>query len=231
MRRTDRKRKTPSGKHSHTGNIQDVVSTKGSKQSGKKENKKKSQERNVHRGMVTLPYIRDVTEKVQRAIKKHLISTPVKPHIKLRQVFVHPKDRIQPEKKCDVIHEIQCLSCNKTYIGETGRAFGTRKRNNALTRALKQKAEQGNLKSAISDHCKRDHIMDWEGAKVIGTGNKKFQRWIREAVEIRKRAQWAVNRDDGAYMLSHTWDAVFHKTDGQQRTGRPASSGGTVGPL
>ncbi|CAL8319218.1 unnamed protein product [Arctogadus glacialis] len=149
-------------------------------------NKKKSQERNVHRGMVTLPYSRDVTEKVQRAMKKHLISTPVKPHIKLRQVY-------------------------------------NRRRN--------QKAEQGNLKSAISDHCKRDHIMDWEGAKVIGTENKRFQRWIREAVEIRKRAQWAVNRDDGAYMLFHTWDAVFHKTDGQQRTGRPASSGGTVGPL
>ncbi|CAL8370658.1 unnamed protein product [Boreogadus saida] len=55
--------------------------------------------------MVTLPYIRDVTEKVQRAMKKHLISTPVKPHIKLWQVFVHPKDRLQPEKKCDSLKE------------------------------------------------------------------------------------------------------------------------------
>ena len=94
-------------------------------------------------------------------MKKHLISTPVKPRIKLRQVLVHPKEKLQPEKKYDVIYEIQCLSCNKTYMGETGR--------------------------------------------------------IREAVEIKKRAQGTVNRDEGAYMLSHTWDADLHRTDGRRK--------------
>ncbi len=80
--------------------------------------------------MVTLPYIRGITECVQRAMQKHHINTPIKPlpHLRLQQVLVHPKDQIDTEKKCDVIYEIPCLSCNNRYIGETGRMFGIRKK-------------------------------------------------------------------------------------------------------
>ncbi len=77
------------------------------------------------------------------------------------------------------------------YIGETGRMFGIRKKEHqketsgGLIRAIKQKAEQENLKSAISDHCKREnHIMDKDKAKVIRTESNRFHRWIKEAVEI-----------------------------------------------
>ena len=100
--------------------------------------------------------------------------------------------------------------------------FGTRKKEHqkeceketagALTRASKQKATEENLKSAISDHCKREnHLMDWDKAKVIHRESNRFQRWIREAVEIRKRAPKTMNRDDGAYTLAHTWDVVLTK--------------------
>ncbi len=38
-----------------------------------------------------------------------------------------------------------------------------------LTRT-QEKAEQENLKSAISAHCKRNnHIMDWNSARIIGS--------------------------------------------------------------
>ena len=155
-------------------------------------------------------------------MRKHNINTPVKPHTKLRQLIVRPKDTIHQDKKCDVIYEIPCLSCNKTYVGETGRPFSTRKKEhqkeceketaNRQTRTIKEQALQENLKSAISDHCKREtHIMDWDNARVIRAESNKFHRWIREAIEIRKRAPTSMNRDDGAYTLSHTWDAVLEK--------------------
>ena len=185
-----------------------------------KEEKKKRGSRPENLGMVTLPYIRGITERIQRAMQKHRISTPVRPHLKLRQILVHPKDQIPPDKKCDVIYEIPCLTCNKTYIGESGRQFCTRKKEHqkeceketsaTLTRALKMKATQENLKSAISDHCKREnHLMDWDAARVIRTERNRYHRWIKEAVEIRKRAPNTMNRDDGAYQLSHTWDMVL----------------------
>ena len=164
----------------------------------------------------------------------------------MRQILVHPKDKITQEKKCDVIYEIPCQSCNKTYIGETGRMFSTRKKEHqkeceketagTLTRALRQKATQENLKSAISDHCKREnHLMDWEKAKVIHRENNRFQRWIRESVEIRKRGPKTMNRDEGAYLLAHTWDAVLLKRPLPYRTpdggGRPAPHRGRTSSI
>ncbi len=78
----------------------------------------------------TFPYIwgGDVTEHIQRVMKKHHISTPVKPHIKLHQVLSHPKEHIDPEKKGDAIYEIPGLSCNKTYIGEMWNIWNMKER-------------------------------------------------------------------------------------------------------
>ena len=125
--------------------------------SNNKEEKKKKGSRPENLGIVTLPYIRGITERIQRAMQKHRICTPVRPHIKLRQILVHPKDQIPPDKKCDVIYEIPCLTCKKTYIGESGRQFCTRKKEHqkeceketsaTLTPALKMKATR---KSEIS---------------------------------------------------------------------------------
>ena len=38
-------------------------------------------------------------------------------------------------------------------------------------------------------------------ARVICTEDNKHQRWIREAIEIRKRGPGTMNRDEGAYTL------------------------------
>lgn len=66
-------------------------------------------------------------------------------------------------KKCNVIYKEPCRSCEKTYIGETGRTFNTRRKEHKkkntkketterLTRTIKEKAKQENSKLAISDH-------------------------------------------------------------------------------
>ena len=44
----------------------------------------------------------------------------------LKDLLVHPKDKRDEEQTCDCVYEIPCNSCNQVYIGETGRAFGTR---------------------------------------------------------------------------------------------------------
>ncbi len=165
-------------------------------------------------------------------MKKHHTSTQVKPHMELRQLLVDPKDKINQDNTCEVMYEIPCSSCNKTYIGETGRSFSTqqkehqkdceKKTSGTCTQAVRERAEQENLKSAVSDHCKREnHVVDWEKARVIRTESNKFHRWIREAIEIRKRAHRTVNWDEGAYMLLHTWDAVLKKLSNSRGRSRP----------
>ncbi|XP_035665539.1 uncharacterized protein LOC118408783 [Branchiostoma floridae] len=128
--------------------------------------------------MVTLPYIKGVTEPLERVFRKHNVATAVKPKTTLRSLLVHPKDKQPDLAKTDCVYRIPCKSCDEVYIGETGRTFGTRleehkKEANNLnttkyTRFKKRQAQKEDKKSAVTDHVARKNcVIDWEGAKVI----------------------------------------------------------------
>ena len=89
-----------------------------------KEIKEKNSEKS--KGMVTLPYVKGVTDPIQQILKHHEIATLVRPHQNIRRILVHPKDKVEDSKKTHYVYHIPCKSCNYTYIGETGRTFGTR---------------------------------------------------------------------------------------------------------
>ena len=93
-------------------------------QSQQRKSKEKNKEKS--RCMVTLPYVQGVTESVQRILKHHDITSAVRPHRNLRQILVHPKDKVEDKHKTDCVDQIPCKTCNMCHIGETGRTFGTR---------------------------------------------------------------------------------------------------------
>ncbi|XP_035673223.1 uncharacterized protein LOC118413797 [Branchiostoma floridae] len=128
------------------------------------------------KGMVTIPYIKGVTEPLERVFRKHGIATAVKPKTTLRSLLVHPKDKQEDLAKTDCVYRIPCQSCDQVYIGETGRTFGTRleehkkEANNIdatrYTRSQKKLALKEEKKSAVTDHIARNNcVIDWEGAK------------------------------------------------------------------
>ena len=45
--------------------------------------------------MIALPYVQGVMEPVQRVLKQHDITSAVRPHRNLRQILVHPKDKME----------------------------------------------------------------------------------------------------------------------------------------
>ena len=125
-----------------------------------------------------------------------------------------------------------CKSCNHTYIGETGRTFGTRLEEHKkevenittrrFTREQKRVSTVIEHKSAITDHADRNNsIIDWEGAEVIDRECNRNARWIKEAIWIRKTTP-VMNRDEGGYGLSHVWDGLLTKTTGEQRKNLPS---------
>ena len=63
---------------------------------------------------------------LRRVYKRHVIPTAMRPFQSIRSLLVHPKERHKPQDICECVYNIPCKNCNKTYIGETGRAFGVR---------------------------------------------------------------------------------------------------------
>ena len=66
------------------------------------------------------------TRSVKRTLKKHDITTAMRPHSTLRSLLVNLKDKCKPEEQSEVIYQIPCKNCSKSYIGETGRLLKTR---------------------------------------------------------------------------------------------------------
>jgi len=73
---------------------------------------------------------------------------------------------------------------------------------------------------AVTDHAiYLNHVIDWDQAKVIDRESNRVDRWIKEAIHIRKEQDKSINRDEGAYQLSHSpiYDTLFAPKLGGER--------------
>jgi len=65
-------------------------------------------------------------------------------------------------------------------------------------------------------------VVDWDQSKVIDRASNRVDRWIKEAIHIRKEQDTSMNRDEGSYQLSHIYDDLFApKMSGERRLDRP----------
>ena len=75
---------------------------------------------------VVLPYIKGVTEKIYRALKKENVKVCYKPTSILSQQFTKPKDKLLSEQTNGVVYKICCDDCDFVYYGQTDRTLITR---------------------------------------------------------------------------------------------------------
>ena len=99
---------------------------------------------------------------------------------------------MRPElEKKDVVYEVTCKDCERSYIGETGR--------NLKIRLTEHKAavRRGDRKNGITVHVQNhDHCVDWESAGVVGQEPHYWRRRVLEALHIAKHGN-TTNLDSG----------------------------------
>ncbi|KAK5647835.1 hypothetical protein RI129_002727 [Pyrocoelia pectoralis] len=87
---------------------------------------KQLREKLPHLGMVFLPYIGGVTDKIGRILERNNIKTIFIPTKKISEFLRSPKDPLDPLTASGV-YKILC-SCGLVYIGTTKRSFLTRRK-------------------------------------------------------------------------------------------------------
>ena len=70
---------------------------------------------------LTLPYISNPSEAIGRVLAPLDTQMVFRPQMTLRQLLVHPKDRVPMDERKGVVYSISCALCPKVYIGQTGR--------------------------------------------------------------------------------------------------------------
>jgi len=138
----------------------------------KRKKKNKKQEASVKRPMIVIPYVEKVSEAIVRIMKKHNVPVAMKPWKTLKDLLVHPKDKQDKEDT------IECVYCDETYVGETGRKLGVRlhehkteiesKTKRAYTRSQRTASLTEYSKSALTDYANQaNHTIDWKRTAVI----------------------------------------------------------------
>ena len=127
----------------------------------------------VQQNYITLPHIKGITEQLTRTLRQHDITVTSKPLQTLQQHFPSPKQRVEPCQQTNVIYKIPCGECNWSYIGETGRAFETRKKEHMTN--VKTHAISSNI---ASHSWKNDHRIDFEKWEIIDKGNYRIRKTL-----------------------------------------------------
>ena len=123
------------------------------------------------------PYIKGISERLQRAFKSHEVTLIHKPVNSLRSRLVRVKDTTVNLKKCGTVYQIHCEKCNKEYVGETARSL-----------EIRVKEHQSRSSSAIHEHCRLEgHSVDPNKTKVLSTEVNTFKRRMKEAIQINLR--------------------------------------------
>ena len=160
-------------------------------QSNKKERQKDKQANQSDpkspRPLLGLPYVKGLSEELQRVFINHGVNIYHKPVNTLRSFLVRPKDPTPIQNQCGVVYNIPCNSCEDSYVGETARKMGTR-----FTEHTRSDKE-----SALLEHITNTgHSVSLEDVRILAREPRFGARKIKEALEIYKHKP-SLNRDQG----------------------------------
>jgi len=78
-----------------------------------------------------LPYINGIngiSQPLTRLLHKHDIRVVSKPFKTLQLEFPSPMSRPPIDLQPNMVYKLSCADCPRSYVGETGRCFETRKK-------------------------------------------------------------------------------------------------------
>lgn len=102
------------------------------------------------------------------------------------------------------MYEIPCNDCTSTYVGETMQWLQSRLAQHRSDVKLKRKS------TALCDHTtEKGHSFDFDKTKIVCFEENEQKRKMREAIEIVKRGNTAVNFKTDSCKMSNTYSPIL----------------------
>ena len=152
------------------------------------------------KSFASLPYIKGVIKPMTGVLKKHDVSVINKPMTTQQQQFPAPKFRPAPDSQTNVVYKIPCADCSWCYIGETGRAFNTRRKKYHI-RNVKTVAKRSRIANHAWSH---EHSINFNNASLVDKGNYR----IRKTLESR-HTMVTPNADNNSCLLPGQYNILF----------------------
>jgi len=157
------------------------------------------------RSTAFLPYVEDVTDRIERLLRRHNVKTVFKPTHQVSDLLRSVKDARDPLSTAGV-YKIPC-SCGSAYIGTTKRSISTR------IKEHQRNCRLGHTdKSAVAEHAfeERIHNINFNDTQVLSRTTHYYPRLNREAIEIFKHP-FNFNRKEEGIKINRLWHPVLEK--------------------
>ncbi|XP_055714728.1 uncharacterized protein LOC129808846 [Phlebotomus papatasi] len=141
----------------------------------------------------TISYVRGISEKLGKKItEKTGKKVAFQPVTKVRKFFSRIKDPIPKDNKCDVVYEIPCGGCEKSYIGTTGQQL--KKRLQQHKNDTKLPIRNPNVSSLCTHVTETGHRFKFEETKILDTHRNYGKRLLLEMIHIKTNMDKVVNK-------------------------------------
>lgn len=170
--------------------VLDLIDSKKQKLEGGSGQQVLSNESDVPVRYCSVPYKKDIFEKMKYAFKKRNVRLIGRPGDTLKnELFSTVKDKVPLEKRSGVVYNVDC-ACGANYIGQTCQYVKKR---------IKQHQDQARSSnvahSSLTDHVinNPDHKVGWDEFKVIDVERNLSKRLIKEGIHIKKELLFSEN--------------------------------------
>ena len=152
---------------------------------------------------VFLPYNKNLSPHINSLAKK-LNIVPIYNNInKLNNLIRLGKDRLDKNKKCNVIYKINCKDCNATYIGQSKRNLETR------INEHKYYVKKNDHRSVIAKHyIETKHTFDFDKTTIIDIEINKKKREFVEMLNIHYHDHTLNMMEDTMYLKKNYKNSI-----------------------
>jgi len=160
-----------------------------------------------------IPYINPLSHNIKKIFKLYDcdINLAFKPIGKiLNTCFSKTKDKVDNAFKKNLIYQINCSNCDKSYIGQTKQFLSKRVQQHKSTATSKTKAQ--NDKTMLSKHSvTNNHNFDFKNPKILHTVKNYKKRQLVESIYIAKNLNTVVNERKDAGNINLFYSNIIEK--------------------
>jgi len=130
---------------------------------------------------LVVPFVKSISHGIKRIVK-NCVNVRFSIPKKLDSIIKKGKDKLETKKNTGVIYKLDCVDCEKVYIGQTKRHLETRvkeHRNNI-------KNASGNYSVVTNHRLSYDHEFEWDNVSILHKENNRRKREIAEMFFIKK---------------------------------------------
>ncbi len=115
-----------------------------------------------------------MTELVNRSYPDINFRLMFKAHDNIGRHFNH-KDKTEKDMKSKIVYRLNCLDCEKFYVGQS------------IRHVCKRKEEHmGNQESSVYKHARIVHRIDWDNIEILDTARDQRRLLFKEMLHINK---------------------------------------------